>query len=105
MDLMECMEILFSLFGRFACFRLCLKHCSKDLHRFFFHKFYKSHEYLSLCDSFSLIDYTGVFCFFWGIEIVLGGVRLRFFCFFSEEILFVREYFVSLRAEMGWVLW
>ena len=76
------MEILFSLFGGFACFRLCLKHCSKDLHRFFSHKFYKSHEYLSLCDSFSLIDYTGVFCFFGGIEIVLGLVRLRFFLFF-----------------------
>ena len=52
MDLMECMEILFSLFGGFACFRLCLKHCSKDLHRFFSHKFHKYHEYLSLCDSF-----------------------------------------------------
>ena len=25
MDLTECMEILFSLFGGFACFRLCLK--------------------------------------------------------------------------------
>ena len=63
---MECMEILFSLFGGFACFRLCLKHWSKDLHRFFFHK---SHEYLSLCDSFSLIDCTvGILLFFWGGE-------------------------------------
>ena len=52
MGLTECVEILFSLFGGFACFRLCLKHCSKDLHIFFSHKFYKYHEYLSLCDSF-----------------------------------------------------
>ena len=34
MDLMECMEILFSLFEGFARFRLCLKHFSKDLHGF-----------------------------------------------------------------------
>ena len=73
MDLMECMEILFSLFGGFACFRLCLKHCSKDLHRFFSHKFYKSHEYLSLRDSFSFIDYTGgVLLLGWGFERVEG---------------------------------
>ena len=39
---------------------------------------------------------------FGGIEIVFGVVRLRFFCFFSGGILFVREYFVSLRVEMGW---
>ena len=49
--------------------------------------------------------FEGYIAFFGGIEIVLGLVRLRFFCFFSEEILFVWEYFVSLRAEMGWVLW
>ena len=73
MDLTECMEILFSLFWGFACFRLCLKHSSEDLHRYFSHKFYKSHEYLSLCDSLFLIDYTwGVLLFGWGFERVEG---------------------------------
>ena len=40
-----------------------------------------------------------------GIEIVLGVVRKRFFVFLVGGMLFVGEYFVSLRAEMGWVLW
>ena len=47
----------------------------------------------------------GYFAFWGELKSFLGLVRLRFFCFFSEEILFVREYFVSLRVEMGWVLW
>ena len=85
MDLMECMEILFSLFGGFACFRLCLKHSSEDLHRYFSHKFYKSHEYLSLRDSLFLIDYIGVYCFLdgdlcevrRGMAVLEGAVCLR----------------------------
>ena len=66
MDLMECMEILFSLFGGFACFRLCLKHCSKDLHGFFFTNFTNLTNIYRCAIVFSLIDYIGVYCFLGG---------------------------------------